>query len=325
MRIKTFTTEWHYLSNWGTSDRTNFQAYPVPKVTLKKTVQDLLAAINKNDDKVLAELLGKEFIYPQLITSYKNVRYDSFINGIGQRDTYKYEKYKVAPTLEMLIVDEREEFLKLYRATEGKPKLRARLLDFSNLDLRYANLSSINFAKANFHNCNLSYTEGLTQVKLDRSIGYDYAKLPKNLLQVWTKEKSIKVVDDLVALKTYGRRLQSSTDADGKKKGGLAVSHADYLINLILQAPKHDAKFRNKFLQELHKYDSEFDKPRYHGIKTLIANIALFILGAGVLYAAAATVNYLQNDRVLFFTATRTRNKIEQVAEDMAISHSPSA
>lgn len=320
MRIKTFKTEWHYLANWGSSDRTNFQAYPVPKVTLGKTVNDLLAAIEKNDAKTLAVLLGKEFIYPQLIESYKNVGYGGFTNGIGQRDTYKYEKYQVAATLEMLVVDEPAHFLKLYQATQGKPELRARLLDFSNLDLRDADLSSIDFAQANFYNCNLRYTAGLTQVKLNQSIGYDYAKLPENMLQVWTQEKSIKVVDDLVALKAYGRRLQSSTDADGKKKGELAVIHADYLINLILQAPKHDVTFQNKFLQELHKYDSEFDTPRYHGIKTIIANIALFFLGAGVLYAAAATVNYLQNDRVLFFAATRTRNKVEQVAEDMALN-----
>ncbi len=317
MRIKKLKTQWRYVSNWGGKDNTNSQTYSVAISDVANIQNKALALIQDGNTAQFSALLQEEFVYSQVISAYSEVGYCNFNNGMGQRDDYSYEEHQVVSILEALLIDNPEHYWTLYSATETKPEFRKILLNFTDLDLRTADLSSIDFSLATFINTNLSHAKGITQEKLDQCLSFDFAQLPDNLNQVWSADKGRKVIDDLVNLKAYGRRLMCASNVMAKEKGKLLVAHADILINLVLTAPKHDQAFQSNFLLELRKHDKEFDKNRDYGIKKIILNLALFILGAGVFYVAAAGVNYAKNDRVLFFSSTTSKEKLDKVAEDM--------
>lgn len=133
----------------------------------------------------------------------------------------------------------------------------------------------------------------------------------------------MKILAGLTQLNEYGNQLQHSADKETKDKGKLLSSHTDSLTKLIIimEAPKLDSSFQEQFLQELHKNDPKYDKHRDNYIKTSLINIAFFILGGGIFYAAAVGIHYVTTGRGLFFSRTHSREGIDQLEKD-ALQHS---
>jgi hypothetical protein len=159
----------------------------------------------------------------------------------------------------------------------------------------------------------------ITQETLSLCESYDFAELPVGIIPVWSITKAEKVLSDLAKLKEYGRRLQLSVDTVVRAKGELIANHAQNLITQIFITPKHDKMFQEQFLLNLHQHDQILNHPRDQGIKMIISNIALFILGAGIIYAAAIGAHYSSTGRILFFSRTKSKELVDTVGNDMAL------
>ena len=240
-------------------------------------------------------------------------------DGRGQRDSIHYAEHYTASILEALVVHYPQKFYELYELAHGKLEFKKSLSDFSGLDLTNADLTKIDFSIAKFVDTNLTKTKGITPETLSLCESYDFAKLPVGIIPVWSIIKAEKVLSDLAKLKEYGRHLQLSVNEAVKAKGELIVNHAQDLITQILITPKHDNLFQEQFLLNLHQHDETLNHPRDHGIKKIISNIALFILGAGIIYAAAVGAHYSSTGRILFFSRTKSKELVDTVGNDMVL------
>ncbi|CEK10018.1 hypothetical protein [Legionella hackeliae] len=210
-----------------------------------------------------------------------------------------------------------EDFLKLLENASEECQLA--LLDFTGLDLSHVNfeqfqhkiqskLASVILTKAN-----LVSAKGLTQEFLDNCKEYTDAQLPKTLIPSWTATKTKQVHHYLDELSAYGTILSTSNFEAGREKGKLAIALAKELKDKIRYTTKHNGAFQTEFLKLLHKHDEVFNEPRFYGLKKIIANIALFILGFAVGYAAAAARHKRETGSYFFFSKTQTQENIENV------------
>lgn len=317
MRIQKYTISKKYLANYGGIDRHLTEKFPVIVSNKLAIITALEQAIKDDQDQTIQSLLKADFIFPDpLQTTWKMI----FCNtqaGHFQRNDEEYAYYKITPTLEALINCYPEDFYKLYNLTNDKPECRKALLDFSDLNLFNTDLKKIDFSLTNFCNANIRQAKGITQKVLDKCISYDFAKLPSNIVQLWSSDKAKKILNNLAKRKEYGTYLALSNNKATKSKGILLRNHADLLINQVLSSSKHDNAFQAMFIETLNKHNQIFDKPRFYDLKMIFANILFCILGVGVFYAAAVGVHYASTGRALFFSRTRSRELVDQTKDSL--------
>ncbi|MDA1256136.1 MAG: hypothetical protein O2928_16855, partial [Proteobacteria bacterium] len=75
------------------------------------------------------------------------------------------------------------------------------------------------------------------------------------------------------------------------------------------------SQFNNRSFKTIEKNKPELEKHR--GWKQVLGNLALAIIGLGVLYVAAGLVNKVFTGNFLFFNKTDSANKVEQLKESM--------
>ncbi len=317
MKIRKFKIGYHYLANYGVQDRIQTERWKVPIFDLENTVNKLIQFINGDNIISFLSSLKAECFFSECLRTYDDIVFNTMSCGIGQKETIIYAEHYTASILEVLMVHYPQSFGELYELASGKLEFKKALLDFSEIDLTNADLSMIDFSVAKFVKANLIQTKGITLEALNLCESYDFAKLPAEITPIWSTTKAEKVLHDLAKLKEHGRRLLLSKDKSAKSKGELIVNHAQNLITEISITPKHDKLFQDKFLQILHQHDRLLNHPRDHAIKKIISNIALFILGAGVFYAAAVGAHYFATGRILFFSRTKSKELIDTVENDM--------
>lgn len=308
MEIQQFEIARYYVANYGGPDHTQNEEWKVPVSELEDIVNKLTQFIKNDNIKSFTSLLKDKFIFSQCIRTSQRLVFNTMSYGRGQRESIHYAEHYTAPILEALVVHYPQKFYELYELASGRLEFKKSLSNFSGLDLTNADLTNMDFSIAKFVNTNLTKTKGITLETLNLCESYDFAKLPVGMVPVWSITKAEKVLFDLAKLKEYGRRLQLSVNEAVKAKGELIVEHAQNLITQILITPKHDKIFQEQFLLNLHQHDQIFNHPRDHGIKKIISNIALFILGAGIIYAAALGAHYSSTGRILFLAEQRLKN-----------------
>lgn len=313
MKLKDFTVVWSYTSPSGDNKRYT----PVQPSNIKNLVKRLRSAIDQADHNKITSILREEFIYPSELPVKKEVtkRYD-YAKQADIFDTRIYARHLVGPVLEVLFVAHHNDYCELYNLTRDNPLCREALSNFTNLNLKNADLSVLDFDRACFSGTDLSHAKNVTQATLENSC-YDFAKLPNGLVQPWSRHIERNVHAALNRLNKYGEMLQKSKDAEGREKGVLLCNHIADLKHLVASSAAHNLQFRETFIRQLHSHDQQFDKPRYFNLKMIFANAALCVLGLGVFYAAALGVHYLRTERCWFFERTKSRELIDAVQDTL--------
>lgn len=341
---------WDDGRNGGKDIRKTDSDTPVQISDYEAIKAALLAAIN--DPERLKAILQSEFIYPPMLSTRTQVPHDTFPEqymrvpvfyppirfpvspgytfaavssaysynlvenpnfGFGQRDTYTYATYKVAPVLEELVLNHGDDFRSLLEAAPEESKKH--LLDFTDIDLTGATIADLDPSLMNFTRSNLQHTPGITSAFLDASITYVDAKLPRGITPFWTVEKKERVLAQLAHLAEYGHSLTRSNQGEAKNKGQLVVKLAQDLTEKILATTQYNDAFQQDFLSTLHQHDKAFNTKRDHGLKMMISNIALCILGLGIGYLAAGLAHYRQTGRFAFFARTETEQQVAGIQE----------
>jgi hypothetical protein len=336
---KPFVIEHDYLANYGGKDRSSLTKTSVNISNFTKLKKQIENYIAEDNDIDLQKLLHSEFINPEVISTYTETPYNTFSNnkwdvyhigselvcalnpkyGTGQRDTYTYEEHYVAPLIEELLINHKEDFNKLLGSASDKCTMV--LMNFTGLDLTGFDVSDLDTTQANFTASMLQNSKGVTQDLLDRSLTYKDAVLPEGIIPFWTKTKKETVLNDIEKLKQYGTLLLKSCDAEGVSKGQKAVALADSLTTMITSTTQHNGAFQEAFLEKLHEHDEAFSHRRYYGLKMLISNIALCAVGLGIGYLAIGLINYAETGRFFFFSQPETEQMVETI--DVAAAHAP--
>ena len=340
-KLKSFETAHYYIANYGNGDRSSSKKYSVNISNygyIKNKIKDF---IKEDNPLELQKLLQSEFIYPEVIRSYTETPHNTFSDrwngyysygrgngndyswgnqytyyhnpsyGTGQRDDYSYEEHYTAPVLQELLLNHKEDFIKLL--SSASKQCQAVLMNFTGLDLTDVDISDLDTTQANFTSTVLQKTVGVSQELLDKSLTYYDAVLPKGISPFWTKEKAAEILRGIAQLKSYGEYLLQSCDDEGVSKGDKAVKLAISLRGMIESTTKYNGGFQKQFLQKLHQHDTDFNHRRYYGLKMIISNIALFVLGLGVGYLAAGLINYSETGRFLFFSQPETEQNVANI------------
>ncbi|KTC81619.1 hypothetical protein [Legionella brunensis] len=339
-KTKKFKIRRDYLANYGGADHTNSTSFPVPTSNYKEIYASLLTLVRANRTQQLEKTLTSEFIDPQVLEREQIETHNSFPEsegdfvyfgeqlkyipntryGMGQRDTDTFETHRVAPVLEELVIHHFDDFVTLLK--EASPGCQAILLNFTDLDLTGLDFTKFQLAPPSiltqsiFTRAKLKSTKGLTQQILDDSQDYIDAQLPERLVPFWTQSKKEKVLEYINQLSDYGNILSKSNFEAGRQRGQLANELALELKGMIASASKHNGTFQKQFLKTLHQHDEAFSDRRFYGIKMIIANLSLFILGFGIGYAAAVAVNYRKTGNCLFFNKTETQRRVEKIQSE---------
>lgn len=346
-KIKKFTVLDYYEAFYpSTGSRSSETKIPVPISIYSDLAKQANNFILENNDKSLINLLQSEYVEPIATRHYTEVKHHSYdysgayYNGFGgygghpysfyapqdqqynqswQKNTYTYAEHLVSPFLEELVTNHQSDFVVML--AQASPECKKALLDFTNLDLNHANLREIDLTDANLTGCQLKNTLGITQEKLDQSLTYDGADLADDLVPFWSKDKKKTVLEGIDSLEKYGQELiEKAWDEEGKTKGSLAKNLAAELRGKINATAQYNGAFQEDFLKCLHQHDDAFAHKRFYGIKTIIINISLFVMGFGALYAIAGASHAALTGRFAFYNRTETEQKIAKIDNSIGLS-----
>lgn len=343
-KLKAFTIGWDYLANYGAEDHTNHGTYKVPVSNYDEIQRQLEECVKENNVQQLIKILHSEFVYPEQMKRYTKVTYDTFPEskyfrhdytisnsyssmhyhlvckpnyGTGQRDIYTFAEHLVAPVLEELIINRIKDYKQLF--SMASLDCQKVFSDFSNLELQNVDISEFDLSLANFIDSSFNGARGVTQESLDKSLSYEGAiSLPKQIVPFWTDAKKNLVLAQLDQLDQYAQKLLKSADSEGREKGKEAHQLANDLRDKINSTNKYNGAFQKEFLSLLHSKDELFNHRRYYGLKMILSNIALFVLGAGVGYLVAGLVHQQLTGRFAFFTRPETEQKIATIEASIA-------
>jgi hypothetical protein len=235
--------------------------------------------------------------------------------------------------MEILILDHQIVFESLLKSTESKPECHKAIMNsLVHLILKNAYLSDLNLSQANFRNshltgasfensilndadfsfAHLTKTHGLTSAQLDSSATYENAKLPDHIWPYWDKEIKTKIKNGLESLWTYSKKLQS---LEATRDRGVKIrDHAHDMLTKLeaVENTKVDQSFKENFVRDLNSL-KELNNHRDGGLKVILANITLCIVGAGIGYLIAGAIHKAVTGRFLFFSRTRTQELIDKV------------
>lgn len=316
-REKAFEVCWDYAHTVNGNLKTNRNITPIDYPNYLTCLNEIQQHLKNNNLQQLITTLKKEWVDEKIIKRYEKKTHDTYppegsiFNDDGQRDIYTVEVHRVAPLLEELVVHHKEDYQALLEQAVGE--CREALLDFTSLDLTDADLTSLHLQGANFSNADLRKTKGVTQELLDKAKTYEGAQLSPGLIPYWSVDKKNQVLAKLGALERYGKKLGQAYDKEGREKSQLVTQLVTKLREKINSSEKYNSAFQRDFLETLHQHDEKFNHKRYLGIKTLIANISLFILGFGIGYIAAAALHKKESGHFLFFDSTRTAQQVNAI------------
>ncbi len=343
--IKKYTVRWDYYAHYGSYDRSNSETYRVKSTNYAKLKAKLEKCLSKDDHEGLSKLLQGRYIDPVVQRKYSVVTHDTFnhrpyivmaggvfpgvivpraTSNVGQRDTYTYEDHFVSSVLGELVEFHNHDFRGLLKLAKGQ--CRQALLNFEGMDLGESDLSGIDLSGANFKDAKLKQTHGLSQEALDSAQTCVGATLPDGFTAYLSQAQVKCTLAEIQKLRAYGLKLQGSQDKEGNAKGAIAVDLANTLSNMLTRpGVKFNGKFQAEFLKTLHSQDEAFSQKRYCGLKAILANIALFIVGFGVGYVAALAVYRHNTGRHFFFDKTTTEERVEAVEKTLGPSMAISA
>ncbi len=307
-----------------------YQCPPPVLYSFEEYYAQIFALIHENNHQQLEEYLKSYFIYPDsAIDDELNVEYSR------EYTVEKYKIYKIRPFMERLILECPIVFESLLNETATKPDCRKALLNslenlnlcgavFNGLNLNHANFKNTNLkgafftntdvTNANFSFSQLENTVGLTPEKLDSCATYEKAVLPTRVWPYWDKDIKDQIKAGLLKLKIYGTKLIVEKKSIGK--GQKIKDHADAMLNQLNSVEDNNNvshSFKQSFINKLN-CNGEFNNPRDRGVKIILTNIALCIIGAGIGYLIAIGINKIVNNRFLFFSRTTSQQKIDKVS-----------
>lgn len=233
------------------------------------------------------------------------------------------------------LVTEQPEYYQALLST-ASPSCKKTLLNFSNLNLAGINfnaLSEIDFSEADFTRCDFRKTQGLTQALLDSAQTSANAILPKGFVASWSDEKRALVMEKLDELQQYGSMLSESARGSGPGLSNTTISineaklkdseigqHSALLSIRILTTKKLNGQFQADFLRSLHSKDDMINQKRDLGLKCLVANLSLLVLGLGVGYVVAGVAHKAITGRFLFFSRTESEQKVASTEQAITMS-----
>jgi len=137
-----------------------------------------------------------------------------------------------------------------------------------------------------------------------------------------------KIHHDLNKMLTYGEKLKKASAAEAKSKGDLLVNHAINLKTMLNNRYENGQlknNFQKDFITELNKHNALLNQHREvkQIITAITANIALFLIGAGVFYALAVATRCATGGPGFFFTRTTSRELVARVEERVNYYRAP--
>lgn len=320
-----FTTLSH---SWTHNDDGAIYHYPQPyPYTIDEYIAIIFKLINDNNLNLLGEYLKSYFIYPESITD------DIFLQCDREVTVEEYKIHNIAPLMEIIILEHPIIFEQLLETSRSTPDCHNLILNsledlnlsgatFSNLNLAHANFKNSNLRGATFTNtdltdanlafCQLDNCTGLTPEKLDTCATYQKAVLPKNIWPYWDKDIRENIRLELLKLKKHGKKL--CNDHSSLERGQKIITHAETMLNELnaVENINVNHSFKKNFINKLYS-DKNLTIHRDYGVKVILTNIALCIIGAGIGYLIAAGIHKLITNRFFFFERTNSQEKLDKV------------
>lgn len=318
-----------YNHSWTNNDDGKEYRYSVPIFyTIDEYIAKIVLYIKDNDAQSLENWLKSFFIYREAVID------DECFTKSGRETTLeKYKIFKIRPLMEILILEHQPVFESLLKSTHSKPECRIAFMNsfahlnltnsyLGDLNLAQANLKNTNLTGANFENTNLteadlSFTNltktlNLTSTQLDSCSTYEKAKLPDQIWPYWDKEIKANIKNGLDKLWEYSKKLQA--DEKTRNRGIMIRDHAQNMLDKLtsVENSKVDQAFKETFVKDLNS-PKELNNHRDKGLKVILTNITLCIVGAGIGYLIAGAIHKAITGRFLFFSQTRTQELVDEV------------
>ena len=140
----------------------------------------------------------------------------------------------------------------------------------------------------------------------------------------------------VLAAKNFSKRLDKikeklsiiqSKEAQLRKKNHTKAADCALELHNLIKENYEDlisgwistSEFKKRSFKVIEKNQPELEKHR--GWKQVLGNLALAIIGLGVLYAAAGLINKASTGNFLFFNKTDSANKVEQLKKSVESIH----
>jgi len=287
----------------------------------KKAYLPNLKAISYSIDEDTSEMI----IYTHAAIDLKRIQELAISMGIlGRKDktikdlantidkiNSKFQEYITNKTVSTLCSPHKDsplEFLMWNRDYAGL--IRPTEYNGYNLKFVHGHDSGYDDLQDNFYNCNLDNTLGKT---LKHNKG-TYTVLYSKPSQLDPSQKSFLV--QLREIKTKEEKLRKNHHpkaADAALLLYKTVYKEAYMFfnNHENNDEKKFEEFKNKCSKAIETAHKELDKHR--GWKQILGNLALAVIGLGVLYAGAVVVNKAVTGNYLFFNKTDSANKVDKL------------
>lgn len=322
-----------YNHSWDNINDGKEFYHPVPIFyEIEEYIAKIYFFIKNNDAISLEDWLKSYFIYSKPIID------DESYTKYGREITFeKYKIFNIRPIMEMIILEHQAYIEPLLQSMHSKPECRKAFMNsfqhlnltnafLNDLDLSQANFNNTNLSGANFENTilteadlactNLTKTLNLTSAQLDSCSTYEKAILPDHIWPYWDNEIKTNIKNGLETLNQYGIKLQ--TQEATLYKGIQIIEHAQKMLGQLkeIENKKVDQTFKEKFIYELNSH-KKFNNHRDGGLKVILTNITLCIVGAGIGYLIAGAVHKAITGRFLFFSRTHTQELIDKIDDQI--------